>query len=455
MKNKNIIMNILARILLITINCFLIAFAYRIIKNEYVFVIINLSVLLTAQIILFIRYFIRLSSDIKLFFEAISSNDSSLLFESRNKQILISNYNEFLQKINNIIQEKNLEIIKQKTLLEGVFENAKVGIITYLNDGKIDSFNTYAEVLLNSKKTDNISKLNKIHIALPTVIKELEPSKNQTLRINFPSKEHPDIIESNVLSFTKSLFSIDDTVINLISFNDIRNELENKEMESWQKLIRVLTHEIMNSISPITSLTKAIQGYLNEIEKSSNIEKNIEKTQTGIKTIESTSNSLLHFVEQYRSLTLLPKPTFTEFKVSCLFDDISTLFKQELLEANIDFQVKEVDQNTSINADFDMLKQVLINLIKNAVFALKETQEPQIGLNYSKNSKNRNIIQITDNGKGVDESIIDKVFIPFFTTKETGTGIGLSLSKQIMRLHSGDIVVKSTPNYSTVFSLIF
>ncbi len=455
MNNKNILLNILVRILLVIINCFLIAFAYRIVKNEYVFVVVNLSVLLTIQIILFIRFFIRLSSDIKLFFEAISNNDSSLLFESQNKQILISNYNEFLQKISNTIQEKNLEIVKQKTLLEGVFENAKVGIITYLNDGKIDSFNTYAEVLLNIKKTTYISELNKAHSALPTLLKELEPTKNQTLRVNFPSKEHPDIIESKVLSFTKSIFGIDNRIINLISFNDIRNELENKEMESWQKLIRVLTHEIMNSISPITSLTKAVLGYINEIEKDSHTEKNIKKTQTSIKTIESTSNSLLHFVEQYRNLTLLPKPTFTEFKISYLFDDIGTLFKQELLEKDIDFQVMEISQNTSVNADYDLLKQVMINLIKNAVFALKGSQKARIGLNFSKNSKNQNIIQVIDNGKGIDESLIDKIFIPFFTTKETGTGIGLSLSKQIMRLHSGDIVVKSNPNNSTVFSLIF
>lgn len=457
MEKNKIIINVLIRILLIIINTSFIVLASQIIENEYVFVVTNLSLILLLQLYLFTRYFIRLNSDIKLFFDAISNNDSSLLFDSKNNSLLISNYNYFLKKINEMVKEKNLEISKQKLFLEAIFNNAQVGFISFDNNGDIDAFNKSAEILLKTQKATNISQLEGTHISLPMQLKNLKPDSSIAIRISKSSDDHPDIIESKVLSFQKSVFTIDKKQISLVSFNDIKNELENNEMESWQKLIRVFTHEIMNSISPVSSLTKAIHRYLHKLDQIDNNHESkqyILKSLKGINTIEQTSNSLLNFVAQYRNLTLLPKPTFSEISIKNLFDDIVTLFSHELSEKQIQIETFIDNPDTNISIDLNMIKQVFNNLIKNSIAALQDIEDAKIQLKHFKNNKDQRIIQIIDNGKGIDKSIIDKIFVPFFTTKEKGTGIGLSLSKQILRLHSGDITVKSNPNESTVFSLI-
>ena len=456
MSRRKLIANILIRLLLIIINTLLIFWSYQFIENEYLFVFTSLSLFIIVQIILFVRFFLRLHSDIDLFFDAISNNDS-LLFKPHNNSLIISNYNSYFDKINSLIKNKNIEISKQKAFLESLLNNAQVGFISFLDNGEIETFNQYAKQLLNINNIRNINELNEINDDLPSLLKTITPTKNQTVRIIESLDKNNGITETKVLSIKKSIFTIDNKTIHLVSFSNIKNELENNEIESWQKLIRILSHEIMNSISPIVSLNNAMGKYLQKINHSVldvNSEKYFNKTLKGIKTIEQTCSFLLNFVQQYRNLTLVPKPIFSSFKISVLFDDIKTLFYHELQNNNIELKTKTESNNDSVYADINLLKQVLVNLIKNSITALQNTQEPSIKLIHFKNHKQQNVIQIMDNGIGIDESVIDKIFIPFFTTQNNGTGVGLSLAKQILRLHSGDIRVESIPNKGTIFSLV-
>jgi signal transduction histidine kinase len=246
----------------------------------------------------------------------------------------------------------------------------------------------------------------------------------------------------------------------LVSFQDIHPELEQKEIESWQKLIRVLTHEIMNSITPISSLASTVSSMLNEY-KSSNPQitadekEGLEDILHAISTIESRSKGLLNFVEIYRNLTRIPKPNFRYFSVSELFDRSLELLQPKISEYNILIKIKIFPKDLKILADPDLIDQVVINLLLNAVDAIKEVPDPQITIVASTNLNNRTTIEFADNGKGIKQDILDKIFMPFFTSKKTGSGIGLSLSRQIMQMHKGSISVRSKPDEGALFTLVF
>jgi len=266
-----------------------------------------------------------------------------------------------------------------------------------------------------------------------------------------------NILQSVLVKATELKF--ENNVIKLVSFQDITNELDKKELDSWKRLIRVLTHEIMNSISPITSLTTVISGYFKKKDEEypgplEHIDHQIVfKTLAGLNTIEETGKGLLDFVDKYRSLTSLPKPNLSKFTIDSLFRKCKILMESNISN-NIKITASVYPEDISIVADYAQVEQILINLIKNAIEALSNKKNGTIHLKafYSDNSI---LIQVKDNGIGISGEIIEDIFVPFFTTKENGSGIGLSLSKQIMQNHDGTISVNSAPNKGSEFTLKF
>jgi signal transduction histidine kinase len=246
----------------------------------------------------------------------------------------------------------------------------------------------------------------------------------------------------------------------LVSLQNISSELEEKEIESWQKLIRVLTHEIMNSITPISSLASTVremlltetnnEAFLRELD-----DDDIDNVKQALTTIEGRSHGLLNFVETYRNLTRIPRPNFRYFTILILFDRIQVLLKPKMDKYNINCSLKVYPDELMITADPDLIEQVFINLLLNAIDAVKEKPQPEITVTASVNANNRINIDFYDNGYGIKPDILDKVFMPFFTSKKEGSGIGLSLSRQIMHLHKGSISVKSVPGEGTIFKLVF
>jgi signal transduction histidine kinase len=264
------------------------------------------------------------------------------------------------------------------------------------------------------------------------------------------------------LAIYATKFKIHNRTILLTSIKNIQDELEEKEMESWQKLIRVLTHEIMNSITPISSLSSTITMILKDLSenlKEKDIDADdidtIKEVEGALETIHKRTDGLLHFVNTYRDLTRIPTPTFSIFQVSKLLNNIKGLHAEEIKAKNIKCSINIEPNSLELSADEKLIEQVIINLVKNAIQALDSTQNPEIQLNAFLNQRGRITIQIIDNGQGILPNVLDKIFIPFFTTKPKGSGIGLSLSKQILRLHGGNITAYSEPEKTTKFTLTF
>ena len=251
-----------------------------------------------------------------------------------------------------------------------------------------------------------------------------------------------------------------DKVITLATIKDIQHVLEEQETEAWQKLIRVLTHEIMNSIAPISSLSSTLDSILKKYPYSGKGQtlvenENLTEIEKALQTINKRSIGLLHFVDTYRNLTRIPKPNFAIFKIEELFSNIKMLMEKELHKQKIKLILSIEPPKLEITADEQLIEQILINLIRNSMHALRGKENGKIHLNAYYNKRGRFTTQVTDNGPGILPDVLEKIFIPFFTTKTNGSGIGLSLSRQIMRLHDGTITAHSKPDKETIFTLTF
>jgi len=239
---------------------------------------------------------------------------------------------------------------------------------------------------------------------------------------------------------------------------NIQSELEEKEMISWQNLIRVLTHEIMNSITPIASLASTATGLLGddkECKVPQDMNEAIVDVRHAVKTIEKRSKGLITFIDNYRKLTRIPKPDFKIVQVQGLFERVESLMKEQFEHHSIKFNSEVDPESLTITADPALIEQVLINLCKNSVEAVSGISRPKIKLKAGTDGLGNPVVKVIDNGKGIAEDVAERIFIPFFTTKPEGSGIGLSLSRQIIRLHKGTIGVASTPNERTIFKLRF
>jgi len=254
-----------------------------------------------------------------------------------------------------------------------------------------------------------------------------------------------------------SEFTISGELIKLASFQNIHPELEERESEAWQKLIKVLTHEIINSVGPIKLASSTLLNTLkNPAQKArqqlSSVD--IDNMYSGLKAIYNRSLGLSKFVEDYKTITEIPKPDFKEVRISELIDEILTLLKNDILVDKIEVNVSVNPRDLRVYMDKKMIAQVLINLIRNAVHSLENHLNPKIIIS-AEQGNDRILIAVEDNGCGIPFNILDYIFMPFFSTKQNGSGIGLTLSRQIMRLHKGLINVVSKEGEGTRVILIF
>jgi nitrogen fixation/metabolism regulation signal transduction histidine kinase len=334
-----------------------------------------------------------------------------------------------------------------------VIQHVSIGVLVFTRSGKVDVYNNAVKSLLQVKHLRNIRQLTNISEELSTTLLEAKPGEKKLIKI-FVGNE---LLQ---LSIHSTEFLMHGEEYLLVSLQDIHPELEQKEVESWQMLIRVLTHEIMNSITPISSLASTVQDILKEFQKEKKYltkeeAEDMENITSAISTIERRSKGLLSFVDLYRNLTRIPKPHFRYFPIATLFQRTLELMEPKFENLNIQISTKIFPGDLKLLADPDLMDQVLINLLLNAVDAVKEKGSRQISLMASVNLNNRTLIEITDNGSGINQDIMDKIFMPFFTSKKTGSGIGLSLSRQIMQMHKGSLSVRSAPGKGATFILVF
>ncbi len=402
-----------------------------------------------AQAWLLLRYVESAEKGLRRFLEAVRRSDFSGTFESPSGGTPFGDLNAAFDAVLERFRALRAEREEQYRYLQTVVQHVGIGLISFRADGEVELLNTAARRLLGIPHLKNIRDLESVSLPLAESIGKLGPGERALVKIE-------DEGEQLQLALHAAAFTLRDREYTLLSLHNIQSELEEKEMEAWQNLIRVLTHEIMNSITPIASLASTVNTLLETglVPSANGFDpETAEDIRGAVQTIEHRSRGLLHFVDNYRNLTRIPRPRFRILPVSELFDRIQRLMRDRLDKAGIGFEVRIEPQELEITADPELMEQVLINLIQNAIQALEGRDGGGIGLHAGVDDRGRTFLQVRDNGPGIMPDVIAKVFIPFFTTRREGSGIGLSLSRQIMRLHGGAIAVRSEPGVETVFTL--
>ena len=454
MYSKSLFSVVLFRIILIIISSFAFISVIPYLHNEYYLSLIGIGILIIYQVYNLVHYVNKTNRKLALFFNSVRNEDSVLTHSSNYEGEIFDSLNGSLNELNTTIGEMRRQNARQSLFLNNLVEHVGVGLISYTRDGNVEIFNNAAKSLLQINQLSNIKDISIKYPELFKCILDLQPHNHQLIKV---TTEHSVLFLSLKLSIFKSVKE----TLNLLSIQNIRIELEQNELDSWQKLIRVLTHEISNSISPIASLANTTKKYFVKKDTGSILKMDeiddalLLKTIDSLDTIETTGRGLIDFVGKYRSLTALPQPKFEEFRICDLFDQLQTLLLEEANSNDIILEFNSLPNTLELTADISLLEKVLINLIKNAFQALENSKDGKVRVSAYKNVENRVEIITKDNGAGIPSNIIDDIFIPFYTTKNSGSGIGLSLSRQIMRLHSGTITVSSIPNEATVFSLVF
>lgn len=412
-----------------------------------------IGILVIVQVVLLINYVDRTNRKLTQFLQSIRHSDFASSFSDpglgKSFEDLSNEFNQIFEAIKRFRAEKE----ESYNYLQTVVQHVSIGILVFQKDGKVDIFNNAFKKLLKIRNIRHVRDLAEVKEDLPDILQKLKAGDSTLVKV-FVERE---LLQ---LSVNCTEFRMRGTDFVLVSLQDISNELDEKEIESWQKLIRVLTHEITNSITPITSLASTVHEMLLREEEGKVVmnpldEDDVESVNKAIVTVRKRSQGLLNFVETYRNLTRIPKPNFRYFRVSELFDRCSQLLKPKIDELRITCTHTVFPPDLMVTADPDLVDQVIINLMLNAIDAVREVEEPKITILATLNDSNRVMIDIHDNGHGIKPDIMDKIFMPFFTSKKTGSGIGLSLSRQIMHLHKGSILVRSKPEEGTVFTLVF
>lgn len=428
------------------------ALVYSISQGKW-YVATGVSAILILILIIELFYFIdRSNRDLQNLLLSLKHKDFTQSVATRFSEKSFRELQEMFSEIRNVYRDASIEREVHYQYLQFIINHINVTLICIRSDGTISLFNPAARKMLGVGSPDHISIIKNISTELYEVIQRLSSGQSELIRLILRG-------ELMQLSVYVTEFKLQDIPHKLVSIQNIKEELEAQELESWQKLIRVLTHEIMNSVTPISSLSSAINEMLTEEDGqrrpvSQIPADDLDDMYQSLRTIEDRSRGLLKFVSNYKDLTRLPHPVYMNIKLEELFEHISSLMKKEMAKQDITFEVHSQGPELTIYADKDMILQVLINLLANAKDALEQTKNKRIKLAGFRIGE-KTFIQVSDNGPGIDQESIDKVFIPFFTTKKKGSGIGLSLAMQIMRLHKGSIYFTTKEGKGTTFTLEF
>ena len=408
---------------------------------------IGFGVLAIVQFVALFYYFNRTRNELLVFFRSFDNRDFNKAYNEyawgQSKDELKVAFNSVLKTFKKL----SLEREEQYQYLKLVNEHVSVGLISYKADGRIDLMNKPACELLGVPLLGRVDQLENHDATLWQQIQALETGEKSII---VPSTGNLK------LAVMSKAFKLADEDYILISFQDISAELEEREMDAWQKLIRVLTHEIMNSVTPVVSLTTAVkmimQNNAGELKTEALAEEDLNDIYKSIVAIEKRGQGLLGFVKAYRDYTRPPIPEIGPMNLLTWLRDTVQIVKAEMKGVAINIS-PTISENLTIQADEKLLSQVLINLLKNGAEAMEGQGNAQIIIG-SQTTKDSLHLTITDNGPGISDDILKDIFIPFFTTKKSGNGIGLSLSKQIMKGHKGDITVESDAG-ETTFTLTF
>jgi len=402
------------------------------------------------QLIYLIHYLDKTNRKLNNFLQSVKYLDHTRGIEENDKSFDLLNltYNEIIDSIQKVKIDKEAE----HHYFQNTIEHVGIGLLSFNEAGAIELCNKSAREIFRVDFARNIREFDRSVQGISEILYSLKQGQPKMIKV----VSGDEILK---LSLRKTIFKIQEETVNLVSLQNIRSELEEEEIEVWKKLISVLTHEIMNSVTPIKSLTSTvIKMYEKDRDISTENEpgkKNSDDTLLALQAIQKRSKDLLSFVETYRKLTKIPKPVFHDICLKNFLDEIKILMDSELQSNIISLSTEVTPENLTILADEKLIAQVIINLIKNSTQSIGNMENGKILLTAFAVLPSDVHLQVIDNGEGIPPDFIDKIFIPFFTTKEHGSGIGLSISRQIMNMHGGTISVISKPGIETIFTLKF
>jgi len=446
---KSFLLRIIIRVIILGLLMWV--FIYSLSRQQWYVATGTTGLLVIASLTEMIRFLNHTNRELGNFLLSIKHDDLTNFYPDNVPERSFKGLSKAFNEVIDLYRKAKIDREIQYQYLQNVINHINTAVICYKDDGTIALFNQSAKSLLGIKDPVAIDRVKDIDRKIYEAIIAILPGRNSLLKT---------ILRGEVLNLAIfcTSFKLQETSYRLISLQNISNELEEQELESWQKLIRILTHEIMNSVTPLSSLSTAVNDMLTDgsgkkIPLSELSRDDIDDLYRSMETIEDRSRWLLEFVGSYKNLTRLPKPDFQQVNVHDLLNRTRELMNKECNRNSVSLQLEVADPNQVICADEKMIQQVIINLITNAIEALQSRRDKIIKLK-AYFAEGKNFIQVTDNGIGIDEEHADKVFIPFFTTKKKGSGIGLSLARQIMRAHKGTIRFQSDGR-ETVFTLEF
>lgn len=436
---------------LLLINSLALLLTYLILKTQLWFTIAGVSCMLLISIISLYNYINQIRADIKRFILAIKTRDHTLNFRNKSTKgsfpDLYSSFDDIIKTHKDIQLEQDAMFQLIKTILQQV----PVGVIvlkdnnTTNEQAEISFFNEAAAALL---KVPAYKYWHRLKEHLPLFAAEIE-------RIEKGGKRFLELkIQDKLIQLSTEVIPINlyNTNYRIISFQNIKDEIEQKEIEAWNRLIGVISHEILNSITPISSLSDTVNTMVTN--KDSLNKEELEDLKPAIQAIKRRSVGLLDFVKDYRLIAELPTPELESHSIGEILQHIQILMQPFASAKNVKLTVGQTSSKITINIDLKLVEQALINLITNSIHALEDTTNPQIEIDY-RLEQNKLFIDVTDNGKGIEPELAEKIFVPFFTTRKNGSGIGLTITRNIMKMHYGNLEVSSIPQEKTIFSLVF
>ena len=437
---------IIIRVLLLVLMSLLFGMIFA--KPEYFFSQLIVGSVIFLQMIEMIRFARRSNKELTKFILAIKYGDVSVNFSDdklgRDFRDLADSFREVITAFNKVKIEKESQFM----LLQAIIDKISFGIIAFNEDAEVLLMNQAALEFLKIERTKDWNYIKK-------------HSEDFTRQVADMVEDGRKLVELGNGSGTVQLSVYNHTLIlmekycRIITFYDIQDEIEQKEIEAWYKLIRILTHEIMNSATPLTSLTDTILMLLeNHNGSQKNLrditDENIQDVRSSVNTIKKRTVGILQFVDAYRKLTDIPHPEFEKIGIRELMDSVLSLLEPEFKKRKINNNVSIDPLDLQLKCDKMLFEQVLINLLTNSMYALDEQPDPKIDINVSQNGS-KVMFQVKDNGKGIEAEVLKKIFIPFFSTRDGGSGIGLSFSKFVILQHSGRIRVESKIDKGTLF----
>lgn len=427
----------------------LFAVAWVVMTGKSLLVVVLIPVII-FQVIDMIRFQKKAHDELSMFVESVHYRDFSRYFDVKHAPPDLQPLREGFNEINTTFKDISKERETQYQYLQKILELVNTGILSYEEQsGDVIWMNESLKKMLQVPYIKSIHSLSRRDNELYENIISLKPGEARIATVHVENNSYKVLL-------AVTTFQTEGKKYKLIAFQNVNEALDETESKAWQKLLSVMTHEIMNSVAPISSLADTLVKRVQQtVIGAGDGEGSLEDLELGIETIRRRSEGLLRFAETYRNLNKITSLNLKKVYIRELFGNLYQLMGPNLKQKNIEMEIILKEPDLQLELDVNLIEQVLINLLVNAIEAVKESEHPKISLSASTMSNNKIIIKIADNGVGISAELIDKIFVPFFTTRKNGSGIGLSLCKQIMLLHHGNIKVSSALGKGSEFVMTF